>query len=98
MLLGGTSSGENTASSGGQASQSPVSAQDRQISAAIRGAFSTDRELGRFAIGIRTAGRVVTLSGTVTSFSLRDRAVAIAGDAAGVTEVRNRIVVNSNAN
>jgi osmotically-inducible protein OsmY len=93
MLLGNTSSRETVSptNTGTQAS-----ATDTAISGDIRQQFSDDAGLGEYAIGIRTRAGVVTLSGTVGSYPLRDRAVKIAQSTSGVQRVDNRIIVNTN--
>ena len=92
MLLGNTTSRESTAST--QTSSS--SAADSAISGEIRRKLGEDDGLSQYAIGIRTRAGKVTLSGTVGSYPLRDRAVSIANGTAGVSEVDNRIIVNTN--
>ena len=94
MLLGSASSSEGGVSSDSRSS-SQVAA-DNTISAQIRRKFSDDSAVSQFAIGIRTVGSKVTLSGTVGSFAARDRAVQIASDTDGVNSVRNQIMVNTN--
>lgn len=92
MMLGNTSSRETA--SGGSASSS--SAGDSAISGEIRRQLGEDEGLSQYAIGIRTRAGRVTLSGTVGSYPLRDRAVSIAQGTAGVNDVDNRIIVNTN--
>ncbi|MGI9262132.1 MAG: BON domain-containing protein [Woeseiaceae bacterium] len=92
MMLGNTSSRESASST----SASSSSAADSAISGEIRRQLSEDNGLSQYAIGIRTRSGKVTLSGTVGSYPLRDRAVSIAGGTAGVSEVDNRIIVNTN--
>jgi len=94
MLLGGASSGESGRVADGR-SDAQVAA-DNAISADIRRKLGADDLVREFAIGIRTADYVVTLSGTVGSFAARDRAVQIATGTPRVASVRNRIVVNTN--
>ncbi len=92
MLLGTPQSGE---SSGTESRSAATASADTAISASIRERFSADSELGQYAIGIRTSGGRVTLSGTVGSYPLRDKAVQIARNTRGVTSVTNRISVNT---
>ena len=66
------------------------------IKVKLRRKLSADSTVNQYAIGIRTVDSNVTLSGTVGSFSARDRAVRIATDTDGVKSVRNQIMVNSN--
>ncbi len=94
LLLGDASSGDGGLSTD-QRSSSQVAA-DNTISATIRRKFGADSAVSRYALGIRTVDRNVTLSGTVASFPARDRAVQIANDTEGVNSVRNQIMVNTN--
>lgn len=94
MLLGNASSGDGNVSTDSR-SGSQVAA-DNTISATIRRKLSADSVVSQYAIGIRTVDSDVTLSGTVGSFPARDRAVQIATDTSGVTNVRNQIMVNTN--
>ncbi len=94
MLLGNnTSSDKSTAAPDRSSAQV---AQDDAISASLRQQFSADSTVGKYPIGIRTADRRVTLSGTVGSYQARDRAVDIASNTQNVAGVNNRLVVNTN--
>ena len=93
LLLGNTSSREPVAS--GNRTSTPTAA-DSAISGAIRQAYSSDDEISSYAIGIRTNLGNVTLSGTVASYPVRDRAVRIARETDGVRKVDSRIIVNTN--
>ena len=95
MLLGNNSSSADR-SAGSSAGTAAPSAADSAISGQIRQAFSSDKDVSQFAVGIRTIDGTVTLSGTVNSYTVRDRAVEIATNTNGVTAVRNRISVNTN--
>lgn len=92
MMLGNTSSRETAPST----TTSRTTAADSAISAEIRRKLGDDDGLQGYAIGIRTRAGNVTLSGTVGSYPLRDRAVAIARSTSGVSEVDSRIIVNTN--
>ena len=92
MLLGTPQSREPVSSDSRPAATASA---DASISAAIRERFAADSELGQYAIGIRTSSGRVTLSGTVGSYSARDRAVQIARNTSGVRAVTNRMVVNT---
>lgn len=94
MLLGGGSSGERAAAAESRSSTQVAS--DNSISGAIRRRYSADADISRFAIGIRTTSGNVTLTGTVGSYPVRDKAVRIARDTDGVRRVDSRIVVNTN--
>ena len=67
-----------------------------QLLIIIRQRFSQDPDVSRYTIGIRTVDGSVTLSGTVGSYSIRDRAVQLARTTDGVRAVDSRIVVNTN--
>jgi len=92
MLLGNTSSREPTT----RTQTSNSAAADSAISGEIRRKLGEDDGLRHYTIGIRTWSGKVTLSGTVGSYPLRDRAVSIAQGTAGVSDVDNRIIVNTN--
>jgi len=91
LLLGNTTTREPSA---GQTAA--PSAADSAISGEIRRRFNADVELAAYPIGIRTSSGTVTLSGTVGSYPMRDRAVDIARDTDGVRRVDNRLIVNTN--
>lgn len=93
MLLGNTTSRETAPATN---RSTTGTAQDSAISGEIRRRLGEDAELGGYAIGILTRAGVVTLSGTVGGYPLRDRAVRIARDTSGVQRVDNRIIVNTN--
>ncbi|RLA22044.1 MAG: hypothetical protein DRR11_10620 [Gammaproteobacteria bacterium] len=94
MLLGNNSSGDMSAAPAARSSAQV--AQDDAISAAVRQQFSADSAVGKYPIGIRTVDRKVTLSGTVGSYEVRDRAVQIASNTQNVASVNNRVTVNTN--
>jgi osmotically-inducible protein OsmY len=93
MLLGSQSTAES-----GSATRAPASpsAADNSISGVIRQRFSQDADISRYTIGIRTVSGSVTLSGTVGSYQVRDRAVWLAETTDGVRTVDSRIIVNTN--
>lgn len=95
MLLGNSSSSADRSPGSSTGTAAPSSA-DSAISGKIREAFGRDSDLTQLPIGIRTIDGVVTLSGTVNSYTVRDQAVAIATGTSGVKSVRNRITVNTN--
>lgn len=94
ILLGNASTAERGISTDDRSS-SQVAA-DNAISATIRQRLGADPAVNQYAIGISTVHSNVTLSGTVGSFTARDRAVEIASGTDGVRSVRNRLVVNTN--
>ena len=93
LLLGSNSTPESRPST---AAGSAASAEDSQISGVIRQRFSQDPDVSRYSLGISTVSRNVTLSGTVGSYDVRDKAVRLARSTEGVRNVDSRIVVNTN--
>lgn len=73
-----------------------VAPQDKQVVHAVRRAFAADVRLSRTALTVDARSGVVTLRGTVGSEDYRDRAVAVARSAEGVTGVRSEIHVAVN--
>jgi osmotically-inducible protein OsmY len=68
---------------------------DRDISAAVRSRFAADAQLASLNLGVDTRHGAVTLRGTANSFDLRDRALNLAADVAGVVRIDNQISVNT---
>ena len=93
MLLGNNSTGETAPGNTRTTSQSGA---DSAISGTIRSQYSSDGEISDFTIGIRTVGGRVTLTGTVSSYDVRDKVVDIARSTHGVVSVDSRVVVNTN--
>ena len=91
MLLGNTSTRESTPTT----RTSGPTAADTAISGEIRRKLGEDSGLSDYVIGITTRAGRVTLSGTVGSYPLRDRASSIARGTAGVSDVDSRIIVNN---
>jgi hyperosmotically inducible protein len=94
MLLGNNTSSDMSSAAPDRSSAQV--AQDDAISASIRQQFSADSAVGKYPVGIRTVDRKVTLSGTVGSYEVRDRAVQIASNTQNVASVNNRMTVNTN--
>lgn len=93
MLLGNGSSadrGPNT-SAGAEA----AAPEDDEISAEIRAAFDSDPKISPYAINVRTVDGHIIISGTVGSYSARDRAVELASGILGTHSVSYRIAVNT---
>ena len=67
--------------------------QDNRISAIIRNRFRADGELRDASLTVVTRRGRVTLQGHVPSFDLRDRAMRLATDVSGVTDVSNHIAI-----
>jgi hyperosmotically inducible protein len=68
-------------------------ASDRRISALILNRYSADDELSGQGLRVSTRRGVVTLSGALDSYPLRDRAVRLARDVQGVERINNQIVI-----
>ena len=93
MLLGNNSSTEAAPPLARTTSQSST---DSGISGTIRQQYVADAEISKYPIGIRTASGRVTLTGTVSSYDLRDRVVDIAQNTHGVVSLDSRVTVNTN--
>lgn len=68
-------------------------ASDAALSARIKTAFAADSLVKARDIKVDTMRGVVTLTGTVNSAAERDKAIAIARDTKGVTEVKSNLRV-----
>lgn len=93
MVLGG-----GTSTSPGLGSESRTTgeiAEDQRIERAVLSAYRSDTIMSAASIGVSCRLRIVTLTGTVASFDIRDRAVDIARNTAGVRSVSNQIQVNT---
>ena len=80
---------------GGDDRSSQQQSADQQLSAAVRSALGAESSELSSGIGVSTRSGVVTLSGAVASFDLRDRAVRIAENVPGVSSVNNQLRVDS---
>lgn len=63
------------------------------LTAKIKSKMALDDSIKALAIDIDTVGTVVTLTGTVRSEAERVRAVQLARETAGVTAVKDRLVI-----
>jgi len=93
MLLGG-----GTSTSPGLGSESRTTAgiaEDQRIERSIVSAYKSDSLVSSASITVVSRLGIVTLKGTVASFDIRDRAVKIAGNMAGVQSVSSQIQVNT---
>ncbi|MCU0784217.1 MAG: BON domain-containing protein [Verrucomicrobia bacterium] len=68
-------------------------AAEAQITAVIKAKLAADSELSAWNIAVNTTGSVVTLSGTVSSADLIGRAVLLALETKGVTQVVSTLQV-----
>jgi len=65
------------------------------LTAKIKSKMALDDRVNARAIDVDTTGSVVTLSGTVASRDMRDRAERLARDTEGVTQVVDKLRVRS---
>jgi hyperosmotically inducible protein len=70
-------------------------AADMTITAKVKAALATDDQLSAMAITVETTNKVVTLTGPALTQVASDRASAMAQAVDGVTEVNNRLTVDS---
>lgn len=68
---------------------------DAGITAKIKAALIAEPDLSGLQIDVDTVGGVVTLSGNVDSDMKSQRAQQLASNAAGVTEVKNNLIVEA---
>src|SRR5262245_29176338 len=66
---------------------------DARITAAIKGKLLANRDLSALSISVNTTGGVVTLSGTVNSLDEISKAMMVAMETDGVTEVVSTVQV-----
>jgi osmotically-inducible protein OsmY len=93
MLIGGMNPGN--ASIGDDKRNEQQIRDDAAISAAVRNRLGLDSALAASSIGIATYLGTVTLSGTVSAFEIRDKAVSIARSTNKVRGVNNQIQVHT---
>jgi osmotically-inducible protein OsmY len=86
----GAKVGETVAAGAAQAQQS---LSDGALTAKIKAKMALDDTINATSIDIDTNGTVVTLTGTVRSETERTKAVQMARDTAGVTQVVDRLAV-----
>ena len=86
----GAKIGETVATSAAKAEQA---LSEGALTAKIKSKMALDDTVKALSIDIDTKGTVVTLSGTVGSEAERTKAVQLARETAGVTDVINRLVV-----
>jgi osmotically-inducible protein OsmY len=72
----------------------PVATDDTGISTRVRTALLNDREVAATNIIVTASNRIVTLSGSVRTAAERDRAVAVARQTSGVSDVRSELAVS----
>jgi hyperosmotically inducible protein len=86
----GAKVGEAVATGAAQAQQA---LNDGSLTAKIKSKMALDDTVKALTIDVDTDGTEVTLSGTVSSAAERDRALQLARETAGVTAVRDRLVI-----
>lgn len=76
-----------------QSNKAGVAIDDAEITTKVKAAIFAEPGLKTLQISVDTVKGVVTLSGSVDSLSVSDRAKALAGAVSGVNEVKNRLVI-----
>lgn len=89
--------GEVAKTAGDRAAQAANSARraigEGSLTAKIKAKMALDDHVKALGLDVDTAGSIVTVSGTVNTPAERDRALDLARDTQGVTQVVDRIVV-----
>lgn len=67
---------------------------DSTVTAKVKAALVVEPDLKGFAIDVDTSANVVTLSGTVASDDVRERAERVTRSVEGVKDVTNNLTVN----
>jgi hyperosmotically inducible protein len=80
---------------GAQSAKAGVVIDDTEITAKVKAAIFAEPGIKTLQISVDTVKGVVTLSGSVDSRSIRNRAKELAGAVVGVKDVENRLVVKS---
>lgn len=93
MLIGGGTS--SSPAIGSDSRTSAEIASDDAIARAVGDAIAGDPALRASNLSVKAKAAVITLSGTVASFEMRDRALEIAGNTRGVSRVSNNIQVRT---
>lgn len=75
-----------------QSAKAGVVIDDAEITAKVKAAIFAEPGLSTLQISVDTVKGVVTLSGSVHSLAISNRAKELAGAVAGVKEVKNRLV------
>jgi hyperosmotically inducible protein len=95
MMVGGGSSSGSAPLGTDHRSSSQIAA-DSAVEQAVSAAFAADNAIAADQIDISARDGRVTLKGSINGFDARDRAVAIARTASGVTTVDNQLKVRTN--
>jgi len=91
LMMGGGSTGGSPAQKDRPANSSQGT--DSAITDRVRNRHAADPIVSKFALGVSTSGGMVTLSGTVASFGVRETAEKLAMATDGVRAVDNQITV-----
>ncbi|HLV00402.1 MAG TPA: BON domain-containing protein [Acidobacteriota bacterium] len=70
------------------------SSDNASTTARVKAAFALSKRISALDINVDTDGGIVTLTGRVPSQELKDLAELISEETSGVTEVRNRLIVD----
>ena len=81
---------------GEQGAKAGVAIDDTEITAKVKAAIFAEPGLKTLQISVDTVKGVVTLSGSVDSQTVRNKAKELASAVAGVKDVENRLAVKSN--
>jgi osmotically-inducible protein OsmY len=81
---------------GEQSAKAGVAIDDTEITSKVKAAIFAEPGLKTLQISVDTVKGVVTLSGSVDSQSISNRAKELASAVAGVRDVENRLTVKSN--
>jgi hyperosmotically inducible protein len=80
---------------GEQSDKAGVAIDDTEITAKVKAAFFAESGLKTLQLSVETVKGVVTLTGSVNSASNSEMAQALAGAVAGVSGVKNQLVLKS---
>lgn len=80
---------------GAQSAKAGVAIDDAEITSKVKAAIFAEPGIKTLQVSVNTVKGVVTLSGSVDSQSISNRARELAGAVAGVSDVENRLVVKS---
>lgn len=81
---------------GAQSAKAGVAIDDTEITTKVKAAIFAEPGLKTLQISVDTVKGIVTISGSVDSQSVSNRAKELASAVAGVNDVENRLVVKSN--
>ena len=79
-----------------QTAKAGVAIDDAEITSKVKAAIFAEPGIKTLQVSVDTVGGVVTLSGSVDSQSISNRARELASAVAGVSDVENHLVVKSN--